>query len=54
MQYANKRLLHGRRQFVVSNAHIYFRRWNYNCAFYYYYLTVENIYKTNKTNILHS
>jgi hypothetical protein len=22
MQYANKRLMHGRRQFVVSNAHI--------------------------------
>jgi hypothetical protein len=25
-----------------------FRRWNYNCAFYYYYL-MEKIYKTNKS-----
>jgi hypothetical protein len=26
-----------------------FRRWNYNCAFYYYYLMVEKMYKTNKS-----
>jgi hypothetical protein len=27
-----------------------FRRWNYNCAFYYYCLIVEKIYKINKSN----
>jgi hypothetical protein len=31
-----------------------FRRWNYNCIFYYYYLIIEKIYKINKSNILHS
>jgi hypothetical protein len=32
-----------------------FRRWNYNCAFYYYYYKIrETIYKINKNNILHS
>jgi hypothetical protein len=25
-----------------------FRRWNYNCAFCYYYLIMEKMYKTNK------
>jgi hypothetical protein len=25
-----------------------FRRWNYNCAFYYYYLIMEKIYLKNK------
>jgi hypothetical protein len=30
-----------------------FRRWNYNCAFYYYYKIRETIYKINKSNILH-
>jgi hypothetical protein len=24
-----------------------FRRWNYNCAFYYYYLIMDTIYKIN-------
>jgi hypothetical protein len=33
--YANKRSMHGR------------RRWNYYCAFYYYYLKKEKIYKIN-------
>jgi hypothetical protein len=27
-----------------------FRRWNYNCAFYYYYLTMEKMYKISKSN----
>jgi hypothetical protein len=31
-----------------------FRRYNYDCAFYYYYLIMEKIYKINKINILHS
>jgi hypothetical protein len=31
-----------------------FSRWNYNCAFYYYYLIMEKMYKINKSNILHS
>jgi hypothetical protein len=30
-----------------------FRRWNYNCAFYYYYKIRETISKINKNNILH-
>jgi hypothetical protein len=25
-----------------------FGRWNYNCAFYYYYLIMKKIYKINK------
>jgi hypothetical protein len=30
---------------------INFRRWNYNCPFYYYYhLSMEKIYKINKSN----
>jgi hypothetical protein len=28
-----------------------YRRWNYNCAFYYYYLIMEKIYKISKSNI---
>jgi hypothetical protein len=31
-----------------------FRRCNYNCAFYYYYVIMEKIYKTKKSNILYS
>jgi hypothetical protein len=31
-----------------------FRRWNYNCAFYYYCMIMEAFYKINKSNILHS
>jgi hypothetical protein len=31
-----------------------FRHWNYNCAFYDYYLIMEKMYKINKSNILHS
>jgi hypothetical protein len=31
-----------------------FRRRNYNCVFYYYYLMMEKIYKINMSNILHS
>jgi hypothetical protein len=31
-----------------------FRRWNYNCAFYYNYLIMEKIYKIYKNNILFS
>jgi hypothetical protein len=31
-----------------------FRRWNYNFAFYYYFLMMKKIYKINKSNILHS
>jgi hypothetical protein len=30
-----------------------FRRWNYNCAFYYY-LTMEKMSKISKSNILYS
>jgi hypothetical protein len=30
-----------------------FGRWNFNCAFYYYYKIRETIYKINKSNILH-
>jgi hypothetical protein len=30
-----------------------FRRGNYNCGFYYYYLIMEKIYKINNSNILH-
>jgi hypothetical protein len=56
--YANKRSTHRRRQFVVSNAKksylMNFRLWNYNYAFYYYYLIMEKMYKINKSNILHS
>jgi hypothetical protein len=33
---------------------INFSPWNYNCAYYYYYLLMETIYKINKSNILHS
>jgi hypothetical protein len=51
--YANKRLMHERRQFVVYLFYLMnFRRWNYNCAFYYY-LILEKIYKINKSNILY-
>jgi hypothetical protein len=57
----NKSSMQGRRQFVVSNATtnnksnlMNFIRWNYNCAFYYYYLIMEKIYKINNSNILHS
>jgi hypothetical protein len=25
-----------------------FRRWNYNCAFYYYYVIMQKIYKINR------
>jgi hypothetical protein len=41
---------------VVSYNKLYlmnFRRWNYNCAFYYDYLIMEKVYKTKKSNILH-
>jgi hypothetical protein len=31
-----------------------FIRWNYNCAFYVYYLIMEKMYKINKSNIVHS
>jgi hypothetical protein len=31
---------------------MHFRHWN--CAYYYYYLIMENIYKINKSKILHS
>jgi hypothetical protein len=30
-----------------------FGRWNYDCAFYYYYLIMKKMYKTHKSNILH-
>jgi hypothetical protein len=30
-----------------------FTRWNYNSAFYYFYLIMEKMYKINKSNILH-
>jgi hypothetical protein len=30
-----------------------FGRWNYDCAFYYYYLIMKKIYQTHKSNILH-
>jgi hypothetical protein len=46
--HANNRSMHGRRQFVVAN----FRRWNCNCAFYYYYLIIEKINKI-RSDILH-
>jgi hypothetical protein len=53
--YANKCSMH-----LWSQAPLYnksylmnFRSWNYNCAFYYYYVIMEKIYKTNKSNILH-
>jgi hypothetical protein len=56
--FANKRSLHGRRQFGVSNGNksylLNFRHWNYDCAFYHYYLIMEKIYKINESNILHS
>jgi hypothetical protein len=45
--YANKRSMHGRRQFVVfiinHTSFMTFRRWNYNCAFYYHYLIMEKM-----------
>jgi hypothetical protein len=51
--YANKRSMHKRREFVVYLSYLMnFRRWNYNCAFYYY-LILEKIYKINKSNILY-
>jgi hypothetical protein len=28
-----------------------FRRWNYNCPFFYYYLIMEKIYKINNVNV---
>jgi hypothetical protein len=52
--YANKHSMHGRGQFVVSNAYpMNFRRWNYDCAFYYY-LIMELADKINTSNILYS
>jgi hypothetical protein len=46
--YANKRSMHGRRQFVFQKLLYNLRRWNYNCAFYYYYLIMEKIYKKTR------
>jgi hypothetical protein len=44
-----------KRHFIINKSYlINFRQWSYNCEFYYYYLIMEKIYKTIKSNILHS
>jgi hypothetical protein len=41
--------------FIINKSYlIHFRQWSYNCEFYYYYLIMEKIYKTIKSNILYS
>jgi hypothetical protein len=46
--------MRGRRQTLLYDRSylMNFRLWNYyNCAFYYYYLIMDKIYKINKSNI---
>jgi hypothetical protein len=52
--YAHKRSMDGSKTLLYNKSYLMnFRRWNYNCTFYYYYQIMEKIYKINKTNILH-
>jgi hypothetical protein len=52
---ANKRSMTicGLKRYFHKSYLMNFRRWDYNCALYYYYL-MERIYKINKSNNLHS